>query len=274
MVEALVALAAPGDADIVGDVVSGLASRLESQTESVRRAAAAVLTRIARPGDAEPVTALLRDPSAAVRRLAVGGLSRLDPEAAREPLRLALADESPLVRTAAASTLGASTLDGVLDDLERLLVDEDPRVTAAALRSIGSRSTGSHARERARGLALLSGALSAGSPGVVAMAALESLESMGGGDAASVALGALGREEPEVVRAGVGCVGRLGDAESLSALIPMVQHPSWAVRGEVIQILSERRVELALPAIRRRLETEQDSFVRDVIVRALRRLEE
>ena len=44
--------------------------------------------------------------------------------------------------------------------------------------------------------------------------------------------------------------------------------------GGRIQTLAERRVAQAQPAILRRLETEQDSLVQDVIVRALRRLEE
>jgi HEAT repeat protein len=90
----------------------------------------------------------------------------------------------------------------------------------------------------------------------------------------NVALSGLQSEEPEVAQAAVGCIGRHGDADALAELIPAVQHQSWAVRGEAIQTLGDRRVVRALPAILRRLETEQDSFVRDVIVRSLRRLEE
>ena len=275
VVEALVSLAAEERADLVADVVTGLASHLDSSMEPVRRAAAAVLTRIARPADAESISSLLRDPSPDVRRLAVTGLSRLDPGSAEEPLRLALADESPLVRTAAATTLGASSAEGALDDLRRLLVDEEPRVAAAAMRAIGSRCASSDApSDRGRGLELLREVLASCGQGMVAMAALEALEHVGGEDAARVAALALDSEEPEVVQSVVSCVGRHGDADSLSTLIPMVQHPSWAVRGDVIQTLAERRVTMALPAILRRLETEQDTFVRDVIVRALRRLEE
>jgi HEAT repeat protein len=59
----------------------------------------------------------------------------------------------------------------------------------------------------------------------------------------------------------------------LSRLIPLVDHPSWAVRGEAVGWLGERRFAKALPTILRRLETEQDAFVRDRILEATRRLE-
>jgi len=52
-----------------------------------------------------------------------------------------------------------------------------------------------------------------------------------------------------------------------------VGHPDWSVRAEVIGALAERAVVASVPAILRRLETEQDDFVRDAILRALRRLE-
>lgn len=275
VVEALVLLVSPEDADRVTQAVELLSPRLESPMEPIRRAAASVLADVGRPEDAERMAALLKDPSAQVRRLAVAGLGRLDPETAAEPMRLAMADESPLVRMAAAAAVGASSLPEVLADLQRLLVDEDPRVAAAAVRAIGSHcASDAGGAERGAALALLAGPLSEEGRGMVAMAALEALESIGGVEAARVAAQALARAEPEVVQAAVACVGRHGDAEGLNDLIAVVQHPSWVVRGEAIQTLAERRVTKALPAILRRLETEQDSFVRDVIVRALRRLEE
>lgn len=280
LLDALVDLAGP-DAEAASGVEPALAllgPRFESSHEPVRRAATAVLARIARPQDAELVTAMLKDPSAEVRRLAVSGLTRLDEAVVVEPLRLALADESASVRVAAAGALGASSSDEVLDDLQRLLVDEDPRVRAAAVRGIGLYCSPAHGvcgDDRSRALDLLAAPLGEeGRGGAVAMAALEALEAIGGGDAARAARTALDNAEPEVVQAAVACIGRHGDTETLAELISMVQHPSWAVRGEAIETLAERRVAHALPAILRRLETEQDSFVRDVIVRALRRLEE
>jgi HEAT repeat protein len=278
LIDALVELTGPGAEHGVSQLVDQLAARLGSSSDSVRRAAASVLARVCRPADADRVTPLLKDPSASVRRRAVGGLIRLDPDTAAEPLRLALADEAPQVRMAAAAALGASSSSEVLADLERLLADEEPRVCAAALRAIGSYCAEARCQgeaERARALAFLaSPRVQEGRGGMLAMAALEALEAIGGPEAGSVAVMALDSPEPEVVQAAVNCIGRHGESEALSELIPAVQHPSWAVRGEAIQTLAERRVVRALPAILRRLETEQDSFVRDVIMRALRRLEE
>jgi HEAT repeat protein len=277
VVDALVTLAAD-DAVLVAKAVNQLDPRLESPVEAVRRAAAAVLAELARPEDVDRLIALLKDPSAEVRRHAVGGLTRLDAAAVAEPLRLALADESPLVRMAAAAALGDSSPDAALDDLQRLLVDEDPRVCAAALRGIGSATAAdreSDPEQRERALSFLGPALAEeGRGGVVAMAALEALGAIGGAEAARVAVAGLASAEPEVVQVSVACIGRHGEADTLPELIALVQHPAWAVRGEAIEALADRRIARALPAILRRRETEQDSFVREVIMRALRRLEE
>jgi HEAT repeat protein len=52
-----------------------------------------------------------------------------------------------------------------------------------------------------------------------------------------------------------------------------VSHPDWAVRAAAVEALAERGAARALPAILRRLELEQDEFVREAILRALQRLE-
>ncbi len=275
LIEALVSLAGRSEA-VAGQIIDLLAARLGASSEVVREAMARVLARIARASDVERVTGLLKDPNPGVRRLAVDGLARLDPEAGTELLRFALADESPLVRMASAAALGSASREGVLVDLQQLVRDEEPAVCAAALRAIGSHcahvsaSTGDSGSSVA-GLELLAAALS--EEGVTAMAAIEALEIVGGQDAAARVVAALQSEEPEVVQAAVACVGRHGSASTLADLIPLIQHPSWAVRSETIQVLADRRVASALPAILRRSEVERDSFVRDCIVSALNRLE-
>jgi HEAT repeat protein len=81
------------------------------------------------------------------------------------------------------------------------------------------------------------------------------------------------RPEPELVKEAVVCIGRHADASALEPLLSLVAHPDWSVRAEAIQVLAERGVARAVPSILRRLETEQDDFVRDAILRALKRLE-
>jgi HEAT repeat protein len=83
----------------------------------------------------------------------------------------------------------------------------------------------------------------------------------------------VGRPEPELTQEAVRCIGETGDAEAVEALLPLVSHREWTVRAEAIQVLADRGVSKAVPPILRRLETEQDDFVRDAILRALDRLE-
>jgi len=273
LTEALTALASPGssDAGVAAQTLQLLASRLEGADEAVRLAIARVLGRIGRREDTQLVTLLLKDPSPLVRRAAVDALARLDPETAAEPLRLALADESPPVRIAAADALGASTRPGVIDDLRRLADDEDARVRVAAIRSIGlhaERATDGTSREAALGRV----ETAVGDEPLVVLAALEVLQRVGGVPPAQMAT-LLARPEAEIVREAVACVGARSDEATLDRLLPLVSHPDWSVRAEAIQVLADRRVTKAVPTILRRLETEQDGFVRDAILRALEKLE-
>ena len=75
------------------------------------------------------------------------------------------------------------------------------------------------------------------------------------------------------MQAAVRCVGQHGEAEHLDGLLPAVSHDHWSVRAEAVQALADRHHQRALPAILRRLETEQDSFVREAILHGLSRLE-
>ncbi len=272
--DALIELASPaddGDAAVTAAAVELLAASLDGAAESVRLAVARVLGRIGRREDAEVVELLLKDPSAPVRRAAVDALARLEPGTAAEPLRLALADESAHVRIAAAEALGASEREEVIEDLMRLADDADPRVRAAAVcataRRFGRSERSAH-RDAAR--RLIEGA--AGDEAPVALAAVGALRELGG-ELASRAVGLLNRREPEVLVEAVRCLGVHARPEELDALLPLTSHPDWTVRAEAIQTLGERGVAKAVPAILRRLETEQDEFVRGAILRSLERLE-
>jgi HEAT repeat protein len=274
LTEALIALAKAdpgGDCSITDQAVDLLSSRLEGATEGVRLAIATVLGCIGRRKDSQLIALLLKDPGARVRRAAVDALARLEPGTAADPLRLALGDESPGVRIAAAGALGASESKDVLDDLKRLADDEDPRVRAAAVRSIGLRF-GRSEDEGRRSAALSLLAASFEDDAAVALAALEVLREIGGPGALGAAA-ALEQGEPEVVREAVRCIGAHADRGGLEALIPLVSHSDWSVRAEAIQTLADRGLTKAVPAILRRLETEQDDFVREGMIRALKRLE-
>jgi len=270
---ALIAIAEPrpGAVSVTAQAVELLRAHLEGAVETVRLAIAKVLGCIGRREDAQLVAFLLKDPSALVRRAAVDALARLEPGTAAEPLRLALADEAATVRIAAAVALGASKSEEVVDDLLRLADDADSRVRAAAVRALGTRfGTSQDPARRARALATIDQALR--DEALVAMGAVEALMELGGEPATRVTE-VLTRSEPELVKEAVTCLARHSDVAGLEGIAPLVSHPDWSVRAEVIQALAERRVVRAVPPILRRLETEQDEFVRAVILRALERLE-
>jgi HEAT repeat protein len=164
-----------------------------------------------------------------------------------------------------------SRSDAVIDDLCRLAEDPEPRVRAAAVRSIGLRfATAADRGLREAAVAVLERALA--DEALVALGALEAAQEVGGEAVARVG-SLLVRPEPELVKEAVVCIGRHADASALEPLLSLVAHPDWSVRAEAIQVLAERGVARAVPSILRRLETEQDDFVRDAILRALKRLE-
>jgi HEAT repeat protein len=248
-----------------------LAGRLPAATEAFRVAAARVMGAIGGREDAARIGFLLSDPSERVRRAAAEALGRVAQGAPPEPLRLALADESPTVRIGAASALAACGDAAALDDLASLARDEDVRVRAAAMRAVGACVSRAGASGDPRAAALLEAALHEGGP--VAMAALESIGALGGTDAVRLARAVLGAADPELVAGAVDCVSRHGGDEALDELLPLVAHPDWSVRARVVQALADRGSERAVPALLRRLEVEHDDFVRDALLRALRRLE-
>jgi HEAT repeat protein len=272
LVDALVALCAqPEDSqsESLADVVALVSRSLEDPNERIRLQSARVLGRIGRIEDTDLVTALMKDSSAAVRRAAVEALSRISAGRRCEPLRLAMADESYLVRIAAAEALVASVRENIRDDLERLVRDEDWRVRSATLRAIGAHDCAGLTREDR--LSLIEVGFE--DTGAVCLAAIEALAQVGGAAATRGACSLLTHSEPELVQAAVDCLGTHADQEDLLNLIPLVSHPNWAVRADAIAVLADRRVERALPSILRRLESEQDDFVRNVILIGLKRLE-
>lgn len=273
-VEALVEMA--GHADAREDagaprIIEMLSDRLGDAPEPVRLAIARVLSRIGGRRDERIIGYLLKDESPSVRRATVRVLALLEFDRAEEPLRLALGDEAGIVRIAAAEVLGESGRLEAVADLEPLLMDEDPNVAAVSLRAVGRLHAGSHTPSD-HVYEMMRWAMDA-SP-IVALSGCEALLDMGGPRAAELASLALGRSESDVIRAAVACLGAHGGHDELGVLIELVDHEDWSVRAEVIQLLVDRGVRRSLPAMLRRLESERDDFVREVLLQATRRLEE
>lgn len=272
--EALVGIATAAAAESRSSMLDLLAAGFDGAAEAVRLAVARVLRAVAGPEHVHHMSLLVQDPSPAVRRAAVAALARMGAEPAAEMLHLALADEDAPVRVAAATALGEAPTARTLADLERLLGDEDATVRAAAVRALAMLAPDAIADAPTRGRVglLLAGALSDVAP--VAIAAVEAFEHLGGALALAPVHGVIGHQDPEVVQSAVRCLQRHGVEEDVQALLPLLGHPHWAVRADAIQALADRRLRSALPPVLRRLEREQDEFVRDVLLRALARLEE
>ena len=254
---------------VAGQIVARLSRMLEGH-ETARLAAAAVLGGVGRAADIDTVTLMLRDASASVRKLAVDALARIGSDACLDALHMAVADESSRVRVAAAGALGRLGGPESFHDLVCLVGDGEPRVRAAAVRALATRMDAGRADEREAALEVVERAC--GDVAHVALAAIEVVARLGTG-AVEQALALLQRPEPDVVREAVRCLAEHGEDPMLDGVVPLVAHADWSVRAEAIQTLPARRVTRAVPAILRRLDTEQDEYVRSVTLRALQRLE-
>jgi len=274
IVAAIVHLAERSEASTAGvdvQLIELLSSRLGGASEAVRLAIAQVLARVGREQDEDVIEFLLKDESAAVRRAAVRALGRFGFEHSRDAIRLSLADESSLVRSEAAKVLGESGHLEAIDELRGSLSDSDVRVVAVAIRSLGRLYRG--AEHMSSEIQSVIGDAIGAEPDV-ALAGLDALHELGGDRAGSLAIAALGRSEPDVIRAAVACLAEHGSDEDLSEAISLLAHADWSVRAEVARALSERDHRKSLPALLRRLEVEDDAFVREAILAAIGRLEE
>jgi HEAT repeat protein len=258
------------EAGVDVQLIEVLSSRLAGAPEPVRLAIAKVLARLGRPEDEDIIGYLLKDESPSVRRAAVSALSRFEFGQTRDALRLALADEATVVRIEAAKVIGVSGNSEAIDELRRLSTDNDSRVVAVAIRALGNLYQEGWP-EAGEIFDLIEQALGEGP--TIALAGIDALREIGGERAGALARGALDRSEPDVVRAAVACLGAHAVETDLIEIIPLVGHSDWSVRAEIAEVLSVRRILKGLPALLRRLEVEDDEFVRQVMLSSISRLE-
>lgn len=259
------------EAGIPVRLVELLASRLGGAGEPLRLAIAQVLVRVGRAEDGELLALLSKDASADVRKAAVLAFERFPLDQVHDSLRLALVDEASSVRVAAVTVLGRSGQVEATADLLTPVDDEDPRVGAAALRALGRLRAGEGDVD-AEIEPFFRSALER--EPIPALAALDALTELGSEAAAKIAMHAVERTEPDVVRAAIACAGSHGDESTLASLLPQLSHSDWSVRAAVVEVLLKRRYRKGLPALLRRLEVEDDPFVRETALRAVEQLEE
>jgi HEAT repeat protein len=268
LIAAIVRLAERDGSEAVDAAIELVEARLLRGGARARLAGARLLAQLARRADVARVQSLLSDANAAVRRKAVDAIARLG-AGGEELLHVALADEAPSVRAACAAVvaqLGAASAD---EDLATLAQDRDERVRVATMSALAQRAQQPSAREHCFGL-LLAG-LRGG--GVEALAALSSLQRIGGPEAAAIAARALPSSEPELVERAAACIGAHGGPALRGELIELLSHAAWPVRARAARELAAQRAAAAVPKLHERLAVERDEFVREALLAALASLE-
>jgi len=268
LIAAIVQLAERDGSEAVDAAIELIEARLLRGGERARLAGARLLAQLARRADAARVQSLLSDANAAVRRKAVDAIARLG-ASGEELLHVALADEAPSVRAACAAIVAQQGAPGADEDLATLAQDRDERVRVATMSALALRAQLPDAREHCFGL-LLAG-LRGG--GVEALAALGSLQRIGGPEAAAIAARALHSSEPELVERAAACIGAHGGAALRGELIELLAHSAWPVRARAARELASQRAAAAVPKLHERLAVERDEFVRDALLAALASLE-
>jgi HEAT repeat protein len=208
--------------------------------------------------DAESLALLMKDEAVAVRKAAVVALAGLRRADCARSLIMALVDEDPDVRIAAASTLVETAGMAALEPLLLLLNDDDPRVQCAALKSLGKLKQEQSVIDAVE-------AVVARATGVLMIAALEVLGSIGGEKANALLEKALVNDDEEVVKTAMEFLARGGDWWVEKHLDALLHHPHWGVRSCFIRILAGLWRGKAVPYLKLALVTEHDNLVREQI---------
>ncbi len=256
------------------EAIELLSEKFRGAPEAVRLVIAQVFRGAVTSKDETLIAALFKDPCAGVRREAVKAFGQLEDEESAESLRLALTDESPKVRVAAAETLGSMQHACSMEDLRHLASDEDAQVRAAAMRAAGRAVSGANVSPENLDAAMsqMEGGLQ--DEGLVVMAVLEALQTVGGARSVAMALRLLDSTDSQLVQAVLACVGEHGTDDQVRGIIPFIAHEDWSVRVEVIRIIEARKATDAIEPLKALVETEEDAYVADAASRALTTLEE
>jgi HEAT repeat protein len=208
------------------------------------------------------------DPRA--RRAAVMALPRLGGERAAELAGFALADEDVDVQVAAVLVLGRLTDEagaplGVEHLRLALKASFEPVVAAAAraVGAIGDRGSAPALREL----------VSEGRPGV-AVAAMESLRTLGDPALDDLLVEALGQRDEELVKEALRAIAQSDTPRRAARIALALEHAAWDVRQLAATLLGRSGGADARAALRARLERERDAGVREALEGALAELPE
>jgi HEAT repeat protein len=237
-------------------MIAGVAGLQASDADPQQRRYAVLL--FGALGDAESLALLMKDEAAAVRKAAVVALAGLRRGDCAGSLTMALVDEDPDVRIAAASTLVETAGMDALEPLLLLLNDDDPWVQCAALKSLGKLKQEQAVIDAVE-------AVVSRATGVLMIAALEVLGSIGGEKADALLEKALVNDDEEVVKTAMEFLARGGDWWVEKHLDALLHHSHWGVRSCFVRILAVLWRGRAVPYLKLALVTEHDKLVREQI---------
>lgn len=250
------------------EVMEAVRSLSRSSAETTRACVVRVLGAVPHDEAVEQVVDATRDESPAVRQAALEALGELDFERFEDSFQLALTDESAEVRSLAADLWGGSGRPRAAENLMLMLNDEDVWVRCAALRGLGACGGASQAGPVRKALA--------SADGIVLITGLDALLSLAGENAAADLIHALGREDPEVIRAalqGLERVGTARDQESLArALCLLLEHDDPDVRLMAARFAGIHRIGETRSALVARRENEKDQTIREMLRYAIERV--
>lgn len=238
-------------------VVKTVAPYLESPESELRLIAVRTLGGMPADSVESFLLLALKDVTPAVRCEALRGLAGHQSPRLLSGLSLALTDEAADVRRLAAAAIGAFPAQRSTPILQHALEDTDPWVRMEAIRAL---SLG----DQAETLAILEQGFS-DSVGLVAIAALETMQRLLPDKALEVLQKALCHDDPEVVST---AVRLLCTAESCQELMT---HERPLVRLQAIELLRRSDSLDRISLFEERLENETDAQVRQALEDALRK---
>lgn len=232
---------------------------LSSPEPSLRRNALRLLGLLKAKDAVDEIGFSIKDSDPSVRRAAVEALRRIGTVAAKRYLTVALTDEVRDIRIGAIYSLGSIGGDDVLDIMKSLLHDRDDFVKVAAIKMLG----------RLRGQSTLKDLIDAldDPNGFVKTTAIEALSNFKAPEAFEPIIKMLDDPDIEIKRTAIEALANYRPAAS--RILPFLRSEEWSLRMAAVKSLST----MPDPAIKSELEklydTEDDPFIRDMLLEIL-----
>jgi HEAT repeat protein len=231
----------------------------ESDRPQCRRDAALLFAAVS---DGDYLARLVKDEDPSVRQASVAAIGKLPIPSLQGFLQIALVDESPEVRMVAAEALGESGSADAAGPLTLALRDDDSRVQCAALKGI-TRLNPEKSLDVIR-------ALLPTAKGLLMIACLEVLASLGDDAALSLVETVLDNEDEELVKLALIILSRHDGQRIVRNAERLFSHPHEGIRYDTAMALAALPGQQPRTILKAALETEKSSLVRNQMERLVK----